>query len=80
MNIVEVKVKSYRNVINQVPSHEDVWSSGVIDPPFLISALNICEWSASRLGRFNTGVLIFSLQFCVDFLLFAAFPQNVMSV
>jgi hypothetical protein len=28
------------------------WGSGGIAPPFLTSALDGCEWSASRTGRF----------------------------
>jgi hypothetical protein len=35
--------------------HEDIWGSGGIAPPFLNSALDGGEWSASGPGRFNTG-------------------------
>jgi hypothetical protein len=33
--------------------HDDVWVSGGIAPPFLTSALDGGEWSASRPGRFT---------------------------
>jgi hypothetical protein len=33
----------------------ETWGSGGIAPPFLISALDGGEWSASRPGRFNAG-------------------------
>jgi hypothetical protein len=32
------------------------WGSGGIAPPFLTSALDGGDWSASRLGRFTRGV------------------------
>jgi hypothetical protein len=35
--------------------HEDIWGSGGILPPFLTSALDGDEWSASRPGRFTLG-------------------------
>jgi hypothetical protein len=35
--------------------HDDVWGSEDIVPPFLISALDGGEWSASRLARFTSG-------------------------
>jgi hypothetical protein len=35
--------------------HEDTWGSGGIAPPFLTSALERGEWSASRPGRFISG-------------------------
>jgi hypothetical protein len=34
--------------------HEVVWGSGGIASPFLTSALDGGEWSASRLGRFTS--------------------------
>jgi hypothetical protein len=42
-------------LINWTPRHDDVWGSGSIASPFLTSALNGDEWSASRLGRFFLG-------------------------
>jgi hypothetical protein len=35
--------------------NEDMWGSGSITPPFLKSALDGSEWSASRHGRFTPG-------------------------
>jgi hypothetical protein len=35
--------------------HEDVWGSGGIAPPFLTSALDGGQLSASRLGCFSPG-------------------------
>jgi hypothetical protein len=47
-NEVNVKVKlSLR--------HENLWENGGIAPPFLASALDGGEWSASCLGRFTLG-------------------------
>jgi hypothetical protein len=40
-------------LINYVPRYEDVWESGRIALPFLISALDGGEWSASRSRRFT---------------------------
>jgi hypothetical protein len=40
------KVKLALYVINSAPFHEDAGGSGGIVPPFLTSALNVCEWSA----------------------------------
>jgi hypothetical protein len=37
------------------PRHERIRESGGIDPPFLTSALDGREWSASRSGRFTYG-------------------------
>jgi hypothetical protein len=34
--------------------HEDMWGSGGIAPPFLTSALDGGEWSASRPGTFTS--------------------------
>jgi hypothetical protein len=51
----EVKVKLSLCLLNEVLSHEDVWGSGGIAPPFLISALDGGEWSAWRPGCFNRG-------------------------
>jgi hypothetical protein len=45
-NIVKVKIEA--------PRHEDVWGSGCIAPPFLASALDGDNWSASRPGRFSS--------------------------
>jgi hypothetical protein len=42
-------------LINQALRHEGVWESEDIAPPFLISALDGGEWSASRLGRLIAG-------------------------
>jgi hypothetical protein len=36
-------------------AHEDLWGSGGIAPPFLISALDGGEWSASRPYHFTSG-------------------------
>jgi hypothetical protein len=41
-------------LINQTPSHEDVFGSGGIAPPSLTSALGGVEWSASHPGRFSS--------------------------
>jgi hypothetical protein len=41
------------NLLKQ--GHEHVWGSGNIAPPFLTSALDGGEDSASRLGRFTPG-------------------------
>jgi hypothetical protein len=38
-----------------VPRHEDEWWSGDIAPPFLTSAKDGGEWSASCSGRFTPG-------------------------
>jgi hypothetical protein len=35
--------------------HEDLWGSGGIASPFLTSAVDGGEWSASRPGRFTPG-------------------------
>jgi hypothetical protein len=32
-----------------------VWGTGVITPPFLVSALDGSEWSVQRSGRFTSG-------------------------
>jgi hypothetical protein len=40
---------------NKAICHEDVWGSGGIVPPFLISTLVGGEWSASRPGRYTYG-------------------------
>jgi hypothetical protein len=38
--------------------HEDVWRSGVIVPriPSLVVRCSLCEWQASRQGRFTREV------------------------
>jgi hypothetical protein len=41
--------------VNTALLHEDVWDSGDIAPPFLTSALDGGEWSASFPGRFTPG-------------------------
>jgi hypothetical protein len=41
--------------IPPVLRHEDIWSNGGIAPPFLTSALDGGEWSASRPCCFTTG-------------------------
>jgi hypothetical protein len=38
---------------NYAPRHEDVWGRGA--PPFLTSALDGGQWSASLPGRFTLG-------------------------
>jgi hypothetical protein len=40
---------------SQAPCQEGVWMSGGVTPSFLISAVDGGDWSASCLGRFNTG-------------------------
>jgi hypothetical protein len=50
-----LKVKFPLCLINQALYHEDVWGSGTVAPPFLTSALDGGEWSASRRGRFASG-------------------------
>jgi hypothetical protein len=52
--IVKVKVKLSLCVINETPRHEDVWERGDIAPPFLTSALDGGQRSASRPGRFTS--------------------------
>jgi hypothetical protein len=42
------KVKLTLCLINKALCHEDIWGSGGIAPPFLTSALDGGEWSASR--------------------------------
>jgi hypothetical protein len=41
-------------LLSQALCHKDIWGSGGIAPPFLTSALDGGEWSASRSGRFIT--------------------------
>jgi hypothetical protein len=48
-----IKVKFSLCLINYALCHEDIWRSGGISPPFLTSALDGGEWSASRPGRFT---------------------------
>jgi hypothetical protein len=40
-------------LINLALCHEDMWGSGGIAPPFLISALHGGEWSYSRIDNFT---------------------------
>jgi hypothetical protein len=42
-------------VLNQALRHGDVWGRGGIAPPFLTSAVDEDEWSASRPDRFTPG-------------------------
>jgi hypothetical protein len=51
----KVKVKLSLCLISYALRHEDVWGSGGIALPFLTSALDGGEWSASRPCRFNPG-------------------------
>jgi hypothetical protein len=46
----EKKVKLPMLLINYASQHEDVWGNGGTAPPFLITALDGDEWSASRSG------------------------------
>jgi hypothetical protein len=46
------KVKLSLCSINYAIRHEDIWRIGDIAPPFLISALDTSEWSASHPGHF----------------------------
>jgi hypothetical protein len=39
-------------VLNQLTPRHDIWGTGCIAPPFLTSALDGSEWSASRPDRF----------------------------
>jgi hypothetical protein len=48
-------MKLIMGLINLAPRHADVWRSGRIAPPFLLSALEGCQWSASRPCRFTPG-------------------------
>jgi hypothetical protein len=50
----KVKVNASLGLINS-PRREDVWGSGGMAPPFMKSALNGGEWSASRPCRFTPG-------------------------
>jgi hypothetical protein len=52
---VKKKVKLSLCVFNSTLCHEDVWGSGGIAPPFLTSALDGGERSASLPGRFTFG-------------------------
>jgi hypothetical protein len=52
---VLVVIKSSLCLINYAPRHEDVWVSGGTASQYLILALDRCQWSASRPGRFNLG-------------------------
>jgi hypothetical protein len=47
----KVMVNLSQCLINLVPRNEDVWESGCVAPPFLISVLAGGEWSDSRLCR-----------------------------
>jgi hypothetical protein len=49
------KIKLFLCVINYAPHREDLCGSGRIAPPFLTSALDGGEWSASRPGGFING-------------------------
>jgi hypothetical protein len=51
----KVKINLSLCLINYASRHEYIWVSGGIAPPFLISALDGSEWSASSLGRFIAG-------------------------
>jgi hypothetical protein len=42
-------------IISQALCLEDIWGSGTVAPPFLTSALDGGEWSASRPCRFTPG-------------------------
>jgi hypothetical protein len=50
--IIIIKVKSLY-LFSKASRHEDVCGSGGIVPPFLTSAIDVGEWSASRSGRFT---------------------------
>jgi hypothetical protein len=52
-NVYKVKMNLSLCLINQAWSHEAIWGSGGKTPPFLTSALEAGEWSASRPGRFT---------------------------
>lgn len=45
----------YLYLIIYASSHEDVWGSGSIAPPYFISTLDRSKWSVSRPGRFSSG-------------------------
>jgi hypothetical protein len=49
------KAKLSLCLISQVLCHEYIWGSGGIAPPFLTSALDEGEWSASRPWRSTPG-------------------------
>jgi hypothetical protein len=51
----KVKLKLFICLIGQALCHEDSWESGGIAPPFLTSALDRREWSASRSYHFSAG-------------------------
>jgi hypothetical protein len=53
--IMIMKSNSSKEDKGKFISHEDVWGNGGIAAPFLISALDGGEWSASRPGHFTTG-------------------------
>jgi hypothetical protein len=50
-----VKVRLSLCLIEEAPRHEVIWGSGGRAPPFLNSALDGSEWSASRSCRFPPG-------------------------
>jgi hypothetical protein len=52
--IVNVKGK-VDPMLNYAPHYEDVWGSGGIALPFLISTLGGNEWSTSSPNRFTPG-------------------------
>jgi hypothetical protein len=52
---IKVKVKLALYLFTYALRYEDVWGSGSVGPPFLISAIIGCEWSASRPCRFTPG-------------------------
>jgi hypothetical protein len=49
----KVKINLSLCLANYALRHEGVWGNGCIHPHFLVSALVLGEWSASRPGRFN---------------------------
>jgi hypothetical protein len=51
----ETKVKLSLCLISYALCHEDAWGTGGIAPPFLTSALDGGDWSASRPCCFNPG-------------------------
>jgi hypothetical protein len=54
-NCINGEVVNSLCLINYAPRHDDTWGTGGITPPFLTSALDGGEWSASRPGRFTPG-------------------------
>jgi hypothetical protein len=54
-DVTSTAVKLFLFLISYALCHEDIWGSGGIAPPFLTSAIDGGEWSASRPCHFIPG-------------------------